>query len=139
MLVHPSLPSPTGMSRLLWYWTKPQYYDHREWDRCQYDQLTTDTTRKSFSVALLLNVDQKDEGEPSYKAVVDVKNEVATGMMLMEVPKVCTMMQNHHCSNLEYKSQIFHEKTGYAMKCFKCKDKSSVVVCWLHISSHLHY
>jgi len=40
MLVHPALPSPSGIARLLWSWIKPKFYDYLEWNASSLEDLT---------------------------------------------------------------------------------------------------
>ena len=73
MLVHPSLPSPTGIAWSLWSWLKPKIYDHFEWNASESEDSTANTINRSFFVVLLLN------------------NEDDTDTKLLRVPKVCTL------------------------------------------------
>jgi hypothetical protein len=89
MLVHPSLPSPSGIAWLLWPWVKPKIYDHLEWRPGDYDDnLTAKTTRRVFFVALLItNATNKNN-------TTDTKDEFATGTKLLQVHKVRTVLRN---------------------------------------------
>jgi len=54
ILVHPSLPSQSGIAKLLWCWVKPRIYDHLEWNPSEYNNLSPGC--EAFFVAVLSSV-----------------------------------------------------------------------------------
>jgi len=56
MLVHPSLPSPTGIAWGLWSWVKPKIYDHLERSLNEEKDTTAATRHRSYFIVLLINI-----------------------------------------------------------------------------------
>jgi hypothetical protein len=125
MLVHPSLPSPSGISRLLWNWVKPKVYDHLEWKPSEYDGLTA-SARGAFFIALLKN---EDDTNAKYENATSATNEDATGAKLLQVPKVCTVPRSLYMLTDFSTLQGSIEAPRYTERFFRLNDKSSVVVC----------
>jgi len=100
-LVHPSLPSQSGIAGPLWSWVKPRIYDHVEWNPSGYN-LTDNAGCEIFFVVMFL------ENEDA----IDTTIEDATRTKLLQVPMEST------------------EKPKYMKKCFKQKDEHGLLE-WL--------
>jgi hypothetical protein len=82
MLLHPSIPSPSGVSWWLWPWVKPKIYDRLEWSASKYGE-RDNMKRMSTLVVLLLNDDKTSSDDDK-------------GARLLSTPKVCGMRFDQH-------------------------------------------
>jgi hypothetical protein len=89
MLVHPSLPSPTGLAWLLWRWVKPLIYDRMDWDQHEHE---TGPDARHRSLLVILLVVKKDGTSLSDEDAIGARNEDAIGTKLIKIPDVCTIL-----------------------------------------------